>query len=53
MQDEWARTDAAARDALIAELIQAIETPGRTLFPGFPQVNKLVELRLIGRSHAR
>jgi hypothetical protein len=53
VQDEWARTDAAARDALIAELTQAIETPGRTISPGFPKVNKLIELRIIGRNHAR
>lgn len=53
VQDEWAETDAAARDALIAELTQAIETRGRALSPGFPLVNKIVELRLIGRHHAR
>lgn len=52
VQGEWARTDATARDALIAELTQAIETRGRAISPGFPLVNKIVELRLIGRKHA-
>jgi len=51
VQDEWARTDAGTRDVLVAELTQVIETAGRPLFPGFPLVNKVVELRLIGRNH--
>jgi hypothetical protein len=53
VQDEWDRTDSAARAALITELTQAVEIPGRVLFHGFPLVNKIVELRLIGRNHTR
>jgi hypothetical protein len=53
VQDEWATTGAAARNALITELTQAIETRGWAVSPGFPLVNKIVELRLIGRNHAR
>jgi hypothetical protein len=51
VQDEWARTDAGTRDVLVAELTQVIETQRRPIFPGFPLVNKVVELRLIGRNH--
>ena len=53
VQGEWAGTDATARDALIAELTLAVETQGPALSPRFPLVNKIVELRLIGRNHAR
>jgi hypothetical protein len=52
VQDEWAKTGPAARTALIAEITQAVEAPGQVLFPGFPLVNKIIELRIIGRNHA-
>jgi hypothetical protein len=52
VQDEWARTDAATRDILISELTQVIETRGQAVSSRFPMVNKIVELRLIGRGHS-
>lgn len=53
VQDEWASTDTATRHALIAELTIVIETEGRAVYAGFPLINKIVELRLIGRHHHR
>jgi hypothetical protein len=51
VQDEWAATEPADRTALIAMLTGRIEATGATVFPGYPFVNKVVELRLIGRRH--
>lgn len=49
VQTEWASTDGCTRDQLIAELTCTIEEEGRPLFAGFPLINKIVELRLMGR----
>jgi predicted DNA-binding protein len=49
IQDEWQSTAAAARTDLITELTHLVEAEGEQLFAGFPIVNKIVELRLIGR----
>ena len=51
VKEEWAGTSPAAQDALIAELTRVIEAEGPAVFPGFPLVNKIVELRRIGRRH--
>lgn len=52
VQEDWATTDEADRTALIATLTARIEATG-PVFQGYPFVNKLVELRLIGRQHPR
>jgi hypothetical protein len=49
IQDEWRSTTPATRTDLIAELTRLIEAEGEQVFTGFPMVNKIVELRLIGR----
>jgi hypothetical protein len=52
VQDEWARTDSETQAALVAELTKHIvAAKGEPVSPGFPMVNKIVELRLIGRRH--
>ena len=50
VQGEWATTELADRTALITMLTGRIEATGASVFPG-PFVNKVVELRLIGRQH--
>ena len=52
VQREWETTPEEARTKLMAELRGQIEAAGAPVFGGFPLVNKLVELRLIGRRHA-
>jgi hypothetical protein len=49
VQDEWTRTDSVTRSALVARLVEAAQV--RELFSGFPVINKITELRLIGRRH--
>ena len=49
IQDEWRSTAPADRKDLITELTRLIEAEGGQVFAGFPMVNKIVELRLIGR----
>jgi hypothetical protein len=51
VQDEWAKTSPATRTELEAAVKTLIEATGATTFAGFPLVNKIVELRLIGRRH--
>jgi hypothetical protein len=52
VQDEWARTEHEVQVALVAELTKhIIAARGEPVSPGFPMVNKVVELRLIGRRH--
>lgn len=51
VQQEWAGTPEEVRAALAAELQRQIEAAGASIFDGFPTVNKIVELRLIGRRH--
>jgi hypothetical protein len=51
VQDEWSATQEATRAELEAALKTLIESAGRPAFPGFPMVNKIVELRLMGRRH--
>jgi hypothetical protein len=51
VQDEWTATEPADRTALITTLTERIEATGAPVFPGYPFVNKVVELRLIGRQH--
>jgi len=36
---------------LIAAMSEAVESAGTKVNPEFPMVNKIVELRLIGRQH--
>ena len=49
IQDEWRSTGTAIRNDLITELTRLVEAGGEQVFAGFPMVNKIVELRLIGR----
>jgi hypothetical protein len=49
VQYEWNTTDASTRDALVAALTEA--TGSTQLYSGYPIVTRVVELRLIGRSH--
>jgi len=51
VQDEWAETPEAVRDTLRSELATAVECGSGALHEQFPVVNKIVELRLIGRRH--
>jgi len=51
VQDEWSATQPATQAELEAALRTLIESAGRPAFPGFPMVNKIVELRLMGRRH--
>jgi hypothetical protein len=51
VQDEWAATEPADRTATITGLTRRIEKTGGSVFRGYPLVNKVVELRLIGRQH--
>jgi hypothetical protein len=52
IQDEWVRTPSETQLALIDELIrQIVAASNRPVFAEFPMVNKIVELRLIGRRH--
>jgi hypothetical protein len=51
VQNEWAATEPPDRTAMITTLTGRIEVSGAPVFPGYPLVNKLVELRLIGRQH--
>lgn len=51
VQDNWTDTDRDTQEALIAGLIEAAGVP--ELFSGFPVINKIVELRMMGRSHPR
>lgn len=49
VQYEWNTTDASTRADLITALTEA--TGSTQLYSGYPIVTKIVELRLIGRSH--
>lgn len=52
VQDEWAGINAETQKNLVTELTKVIiEAEGRPVFRGFPVINKIVELRLIGRYH--
>jgi hypothetical protein len=51
VQAEWAATHISIRGALTAELTHVIEGSGRPIYAGFPTINKIVELRLMGRRH--
>jgi hypothetical protein len=51
VQSLWASTPEDTRAALIAAMTEAVESTGLKLNPEFPMVNKIVELRLIGRQH--
>jgi hypothetical protein len=52
VQDTWDSTSLADRDALKARLTTLVEArSGGPVFDRFPIVNKIVELRLIGRHH--
>lgn len=51
VQNDWAATDRANRAELTAALTTHIEAQGSKVFFGFPMLNKLVELRIIGRRH--
>jgi hypothetical protein len=49
VQYEWNTTDPSTRTRLLTALTEA--TGSQQLYSGFPVANKIVELRLIGRSH--
>jgi hypothetical protein len=49
IQDEWRSASPATQTDLITELTRLVEAEGGQVFAGFPMVNKIVELRLIGR----
>ena len=49
IQDEWDSTAPATQIDLIAELTRLIEAEGNQVSASFPMINKIVELRLIGR----
>lgn len=49
VQGEWTATDLATRSALVAKLIKT--TGVREIFAEFPVINKITELRLMGRRH--
>ncbi|HEY5245866.1 MAG TPA: hypothetical protein VIJ60_09380, partial [Acidimicrobiales bacterium] len=51
VQSLWASTPDDIRAALIATMVEAVEITGTKLNPEFPMVNKIIELRLIGRQH--
>lgn len=51
VQSLWASTPGDTRAALFAGMTEAVEGAGAKLNPEFPMVNKIVELRLIGRQH--
>jgi hypothetical protein len=51
VQDEWATTDDTDKVAMITAITTRIVATGASMFSGYPYVNKLVELRLIGRQH--
>jgi hypothetical protein len=51
VQSLWASTGHDTRAELLAAMTEAVETSGGTLNAKFPLVNKIVELRLIGRQH--
>jgi hypothetical protein len=53
VQNEWATTEPADRTVLAAVITGRIEAIGATVFTGYPLVNKVVELRLIGRQHPK
>jgi hypothetical protein len=49
IQDEWDSTTPPTRTGLITELTRLIEAEGDQVSVSFPMINKIVELRLIGR----
>jgi hypothetical protein len=51
VQVEWASTDRADQTGVINMLTDRIKATGASIFPGYPLVNKAVELRLMGRQH--
>jgi hypothetical protein len=51
VQSLWASTPDETRATLMAAITDAVESAGAELNPEFPMVNKIVELRLIGRQH--
>jgi len=52
VQREWAATAEIDREAMTGILTDRIEATGDSVFSGYPFVNKLVELRLMGRQHS-
>jgi len=53
VQDTWAATADADRSAMITTITDRISATGASVYSGYPFVNKLVEIRLIGRQHPR
>jgi hypothetical protein len=52
VKNVWESTDRADKQALCARVEALIESAsGRPMVSGYPVVNKIVELRLIGRRH--
>lgn len=47
----WASTPHETRAALVGVMTNAVDSSGTAVDPKFPIVNKIVELRLIGRQH--
>jgi hypothetical protein len=52
VQAQWDATTSPVRAELADALTSLIEATGTKVFSGFPVVNKIVELRLIGQRHA-
>ena len=46
VQNEWTSTDPITRSALVTELVETADV--KPLFSGFPVINKITELRLMG-----
>lgn len=51
VQCEWTSSAPATQATLIGEMTQLIEDRGSQVSAHFPMINKIVELRLIGRRH--
>lgn len=52
VQHEWESTDPATQEELVAELTRLIiGAKGQAVSAEFPMINKITELRLIGRRH--
>jgi hypothetical protein len=53
VQNEWATTEPNDRIAMTTRVVERIQATGAPVGAAFPLVNKIVELRLIGRQHQR
>lgn len=51
VQQTWQATDPVTLGDLVVRMTTAVEATGREVFSGFPMVNKITELCLMGRHH--